>query len=317
VNRDQAQIKQNFDAGVGEKFFLLFGISHLIDVPKAYIMFEATQYDSFSYLFNTPKFISLDPAAMPGSIPLKDIRIGVNGVEAVVGQAYRTLDTTISNEQYSAATGQLLSAVGTIIPLEQGPASDEFFLCFDTIGTRQKVCSDYTPSVRLDPVPGPVTVSDIGVKTFDAINATMASITGVSPNNAKVNATYTSVRQSLPAVHDISGFLSSHQTSIAQLALQYCSVMVDDDSLRSAFFGNVNFGSTLADDAAREPFVDALYQKGVGSVVTQPGEAAFKGKLNELMSTLCTSRACGAQRTLDVLKAACGATLGSAATVVQ
>src|SRR4030095_8841708 len=37
------QIQQNFQAGVGEKFFLLFGISHLINVPKSYIMFEASQ----------------------------------------------------------------------------------------------------------------------------------------------------------------------------------------------------------------------------------------------------------------------------------
>ncbi len=56
------QIQQNFEAGVGEKFFMLFGISHLVDVPKAYVMFEAQQYDSSGYLFNNPKFISLDAA---------------------------------------------------------------------------------------------------------------------------------------------------------------------------------------------------------------------------------------------------------------
>ena len=156
---------------------------------------------------------------MPGNIPLKGMRIGVNGAEPQVGQAYRLLDTTITNAQYSAATGQSLSSVGTIVPLEQGPASDEFFLCFDQLGTRTDVCSD----VRAGGAPTPVArrrrLSDIGVKTFDAINATMASITGVSPNNAKVKATYANVRQSLPAVHDIQAFLSSHQTSIAQLAL--------------------------------------------------------------------------------------------------
>jgi hypothetical protein len=311
-----AQVKQNFDAGVGEKFFLLFGISHLIDVPKAYILFETTQYDSFSYLFSTPKFISLDPAAMPGSIRLKGMRIGVNGAEARVGQAYRPLDTTISNEQYSAATGQLLSSVGTIIPVEQGPASDEFFLCFDMLGTRSEVCSKYTQTVRLDPVPGPA-VSDIGVKTFDAINATMASITGVSPNSEKIRTTYASVRQSLPAVKDISAFLSSHQTSIAQLALQYCSVMMDDTATRSAFFGpGVNFSSTLAAGPERDAFIDVLYDKGIGSVASQPDEVEFKGELNILVGDLCAA-GCSGQRTIDVLKAACGATLGNAANLVQ
>lgn len=313
----QPQIKQNFDAGVGEKFFLLFGVSHLIDVPRAYVMFETTQYDSFSYLFTNPKFISLDPAAMPGSIPLSGMRIGVNGAEAVVGQAYRLLDTTISNEQYSAATGQLLSSVGTIIPVEQGPTSDEFFLCFDRLGARSNVCSAFTAGVRPTPVDGEVT-ADIGVKMFDAINATMASVTGVSPNNAKIKTTYDSVRQSLPAVHDINAFLSSHQTSIAQLALQYCSVMMDDPAARSAFFGGgVNFSSNLAAGAERDAFVDVLFNKGIGVAGTQPNALDAKAELSDLIGDLCTASACGGQRTIDVLKAACGATLGSAATLVQ
>src|SRR5690606_3200458 len=69
------QIRQNFEAGVGEKFFLLFGVSHLVNVPKAYIMFEASEFDNYGYLFNNPKFISLDPTATPGSIPLRGMRI--------------------------------------------------------------------------------------------------------------------------------------------------------------------------------------------------------------------------------------------------
>ncbi len=146
------QIKQNFEAGVGEKFFLLFGVSHIIDVPRAYIMFETTQYDSFGYLFTNPKFISLDSTAMPGSIRLKGMRIGVNGAEIQVGQAYRLLDTNISNDQYSAATGQLLSSVGTIMPVEQGPESDQFFLCFDALGTQTNACTTYTAGI----VPAPV-----------------------------------------------------------------------------------------------------------------------------------------------------------------
>ena len=95
-----AQIQTNFTAGVGEKFYLLFSISHLVDVPQAYILFEVSQFDSYSYLFNQPTFISLDPTARPGSIPIAGLRIGVNGTEAPVGQAYRTLDTTITDSQY-------------------------------------------------------------------------------------------------------------------------------------------------------------------------------------------------------------------------
>jgi hypothetical protein len=311
------QIQQNFAAGVGQKFFLLFGVSHITNVPKSYVLFEATQYDSFGYLFTNPKFISLDPTATPGNIPLKGMRIGLNGVEPTVGQAYRLLDTAITDEQYSAATGQTLSTVGTIVPLEQGPTQDEFFLCFDQLGALSNPCTAFTEGVPSLPSYS-AAPSAIGVRTFDAINATMASITGVSPNNAKIKATYSSVRQSLPAVPDIQGFLSSHQTSVAQLALQYCSVLMDDSAARSAFFGpGVNFSSTLAAGPERDAFINVLFNKMIGTPATQPTSAEISGELNSLITKLCTASACGGQRTINVLKAACGATLGNAATLVQ
>ena len=139
-----AQIQTNFQAGVGEKFYLLFSISHLVDVPQAYLLFEVSQFDSYSYLFDKPTFISLDPNARPGSIPVAGLRIGINGAEAPIGQAYRTLDTTITDSQYGPL-GQPLANVGTVIALEKGPDADEFFLTFDVLGTHQ--------NVRLDPVP--------------------------------------------------------------------------------------------------------------------------------------------------------------------
>ncbi|MFC4311224.1 LamG domain-containing protein [Steroidobacter flavus] len=336
------QIKQNFEAGVGQKFFLLFGVSELVNMPKAYIMFEATQYDSYGYLFTNPKFISLDGTAMPGSIPLKSMRIGVNGAEAPVGQAYRLIDTTINDQLYSAATGQLISSVGTIIPSEQGPDFDQFFLCFDRIGTRtDEACTRYAVGIKPDMV-GSTGVSDIGVKLFDAINATMSSITGVPENNAKVKATYANVRQSLPAVNDIGGYLSSHQTSLAQLALQYCNVLMDTPDLRTSFFtgATVDFGQPLTTNNVLntngQNVVNQLFTKIVGSADSQPNNTEFVSDVRPLIESLCDSDlplnvpadqknlACGTvnqrtgvNRTVEVIKAACGAALGSAATLVQ
>jgi hypothetical protein len=291
-------------------------------------MFEAEQYDTYSYLFKSPKFISLDPAAMPGNIALKGMRIGVNGAEAQVGQAYRLLDTHITNELYSPATGQLLSEVGTIIPVVQNAMSDQFFLCFDVIGTHtDNACAAYTPGVPPAKVLA-APASDIGVKLFDAINATMASITGVPANTAKITSTYENVRQSLPAVHDIKGYLSSHQTSVAQLALQYCNVMVDDGTLRSRFFpGTIDFGAALtapdysAINMNGQLVVDTLRNKMVGTANTQPDAADFDADMGDLIEALCNpgagGKACTGSRTAEVIKAACGAALGSAATLVQ
>ena len=95
------QIQQNFAVGVGEKFFLLFFIGDLVNMPDAYIVFEVSQFDSYSYLFNQPFLVSLDPNAQPGSIPIQGMRIGINGLEATVGQAYANLDTSITDSAYT------------------------------------------------------------------------------------------------------------------------------------------------------------------------------------------------------------------------
>lgn len=315
-----AQIRQNFEAGVGEKYFLLFGVEHITNMSRSYVLFEAAEYDSFGYLFSNPRFISLDGAAMPGSIRLRGMRIGVNGAEPHVGQAYRLLDTTITDAGYTAANGFKLSDVGTIIAQENGPRGntpDQFFLCFDQLGSREEVCSDFANAVPTSEVDLPGS-SDIGVRTFDAINATMASMTGIGAGDARVRPTFTKVRQSLPAVKDIQGFLSSHQTSIAQLALQYCNVMVSDGGARANFFTGVNF-NTLSLPADSNAIVTAIVNKTVGTAgataTTQP-RTAVETELGNLIADRCTS-ACTGTRAQQVVVAACGAALGSAATLVQ
>lgn len=337
------QIQQNFAAGVGEKFFMLFGISHLVNVPKAYVMFEAQQYDSSGYLFTNPKFISLDSAAMPGSIALKGMRIGVNGAEPPVGQAYRLLDTVIVDANYSAATGQTLSTVGTIIGLEQGPESDEFYLCFDQLGTRSDVCSSYATAMAGDPHDKAVLrPSDIGVRTFDAINATMAAVTGVSPNTPAVKTTFDSVRQSLPAVDNLEAFLASHQTSIAQLAIQYCSALVDSPG---SYFGSLDLNGTPdavfggpGPSAGKNALIDPLIARMIGTnVLSGPSADELKNPYDPTLSPQpdegtvvrpglyglidalnnCGGSACPASRTKLIAKATCGAVLGSGAVLID
>lgn len=309
------QVVQNFEAGVGEKFFMLFGVEHITGMPKSYVMFEAAQYDSAGYLFNNPKFISLDATAMPGSIPLRGMRIGLNGSEPLVGQAYRLLDTTVTDQSYSPTTGQVLSSVGTIIGLELGPTSDEFFLCFDQLGSQANVCSTYASGIPSTPV-NVDRPSDIGVRTFDAINATMASVTGVSPNNASVKAAFNNVRQSLPAIVDINAFLSSHQTSIAQLAITYCSALVDDTAARAAYFPGLNFSSDVT--AQRSALVDPLVSRMIGNVGSQPTTTQAETELNSLISALCTGGSCSSgARTPTVVKAVCGAAVGNAAMLLR
>jgi len=314
------QINQNFQAGVGEKFYLLFSVSHLVDMPQAYIMFEVSQFDSYGYLFDKPAFISLDPTARPGSIPLAGMRIGVNGTEVEVGQAYRTLDTAVTDSQFGPL-GQPLSSIGTVIGLEKGPELDEFFLTFDVLGSRQNVHTDPVP---LAPAPPPDVErgADIGLRVFDEINATMSELTGVSPTRPSVQATYQQVKQALPTIESIDTFVSAHPVAIAQLAIQYCDALAEDTGARAAYFPGFDFGaspSVAFSPAGRAIVLDALVGRMMAqNVATEPGAAEVRAEIDNLITRLSAcGGSCPAGRTGTIVKASCAALLGSAVTLVH
>jgi hypothetical protein len=313
------QIQQNFEASVGQKFFMLFGIEHIVNVPRSFIMFETTQYDSYGYLFTNPKFISLDANARPGNIKLRGMRIGLNGSEPPVGQAYRLMDEDITDQTYSSETGQTLSTFGTIISLERGPQSDEFYLCFDQLGDRMNVCSAYA---NVAAPPRQITTgSDIGVRTFDEINATMAAVTGVDPNTTSISTLFTDVRQSLPATPDLQAFLASHQASIAQLAIEYCNVMTNTPTLRTGFYGSFNFATGLT-QASAGPLAEQVTDKVMGQgLLSQPDRDKVAEELAKLVGGVCrvdTVDGCATTQEVETAaKAVCAAALGSAAALVK
>jgi hypothetical protein len=308
----QEQIQMNFAAGVGERYFLLFNVTALTGVPQSYIMFEASVYDSYSYLFTKPTFISLDPAVEPGSIDIEGLRIGVNGAEASAGQAYAKLDTTVTAAGYSADAGQRLSDIGTVIGLQKGPATDQFFLTFDRIGTNTYA---RTPLTGATPVPVDLPPqSDVGVRTFEQLNQSMSRITGVPTTNSGVRQTYLQVQQQLPPVPSIEAFLASHQTGVAQLAIKYCSEMVNNPTMRTNFFGaGLNVGANPATQfgspAGKDILIVPLLQKAVGANIgSQPADAEIRTELSLLIDTLANKPNANSS---NVAKAACAAALGS------
>jgi hypothetical protein len=323
----QEQIQQNFDVSVGEKFFLLFSLSDVVSMPDAYVMFEVSQFDSYSYLFKDPVFISLDQTAIPGSIPIAGMRIGINGAESPISQAYANLNTTITDSSYDPATGQALSDLGTIIGLEKGPAADEFFLSFEVLGSETNVVTEPSP-LQPTPVDGEP-ASDIGVRTFAEINLTMSDITTVPATSPAIASTYDLVKTQLPTIEDIATFSAAHQIGIAQLAIQYCDELVEDDARRTAYFGpgfdfNVNPSIAFAGanrDLVLNPLIDRTMNIGLGS---QPDFADVSNELGYLTSPhlnlidrLIASNDSGGQRTRDITKAVCAAVIGSGVMAVQ
>jgi hypothetical protein len=270
---------------------------------------------------------------------MKGLRIAMNSQEIPVGQSYANLDQPLDlvGGQLDEL-GQPLSTLGAVLPLEKGPEDDVFFLTFDDLNgvtfTRDQdpmlVVSDYiaTPEER---------APDIGVKTFDEIDATYAAITGVSRTAYQrggifpVEETYQELRQSLPAIEGAEAFLSSHQVAIAQLAIQYCDAAVEDSTMWSGFDFNAAPGVSFS-DANRENFIRPLVTRAVGhsrtsvQIASQPSYITVYDELAEyssgggnrpdnLIDRLLAPP--GTSDTRAIAKGVCATVLGSAATLVQ
>ncbi len=348
---NSTQIKQNYDADVGERFFLLFDISENINIAESYIVFEVSQFDNYSYLFSNPFYVSLDDNTQASGIALKGMRIGINGREASLGQAFAILDTTLDSSKKNSETGfQYLiedsnfntpqTATGTVIPLEKGPQSDEFFLTFERLDREIFVYVEGT--VQAPPPSTEETFApDIGIRTFDEINATLSSITGVSQQHNTVSTTFELIHQQLPTQETISSFLSSHQMAITQLSLAYCNAMVNDNSLRASMFGNFNFdanANNISDSDWVNGVINPLLNAALGSnISSQPDAALVRDEILTLLTKTTDERlldnsdqtdglpdgiakcgvVCPTTQTKTATIAACATALGSAAMLLQ
>ena len=142
-----------------------------------------------------------------------------------------------------------MSALGAVLPLEKGPEDDDFFLTFDIL-SNDSYSRPNDPTLTLSPV-DLENKSQIGLRTFDEINATYSEALGIDWTAfSNVNDTYFELRQSLPAIEDIDTFLSSHQVAIAQLAIAYCDALVNVDGNpnpdRGQMFPGFNFDAAPA-----------------------------------------------------------------------
>ncbi len=338
---DEPSILANYDAGVGQKYFLLFGVSHLLNTTSdAFIIFEVSQFDNHAYLFSQPYFLSLDPAVVPETFDIEGMRLGINGKIAAAGQAYATMDVIVDASSYDPVVGQPLSSVGSVIALENGPDFDQFFLVFDRLGDHTEVFVEAEP-------PDPVFVgsgeasSDLAVRTFSEINHSFSQITGV-PVQA-VAGTYNTVVQQLPSAENINGFLSSHQMGVTQLAIGYCDALIDDPVLRTAIgidlpeiegVDDANAKSVADWDA---DFIDPMISAALNSgLAQQPASADVKDIVHHLLFTDADGineiepvtdpdphglSRCGGScpdgRTAQAAKAACAAVLGSAGVTLH
>ena len=85
-----------------------------------------------------------------------------------------------------------------------------------------------------------------GIRDFAEINATMSRMTGVPHTDPQVAQTYDLVYQAMPVQPSIAGFISSQQMGITQLAIKYCTALVDNTGWRAASGQTFNWNTPLA-----------------------------------------------------------------------
>ena len=332
-----SQVLQNFNAGVGQQYFLLFDVSSLSGIPQTYIEITASQYDTYSYLFTNPTFISLNPAAAPAGINIAGMRIGINGTIPTAGQSYSTLNVTVGPPGYTSTGGQVLSTVGDIVAVDQGPATDMFFLSFDQFGTFSHTYVEPTYTATATPACTTACPPDMGIATFERVYHTMSAITGVPFTNTAVTTLYQSVQQAMPSAPQIAAFLPSHQTAISQMAGVYCAQLVGTAQFSTFFAGsgfstlNSNLSASSSSffgvtgspnqpniDSVVTPLVNAILQTPQVSGATQALPQAAAGMTAELNALLLRIPSLNSSETVSQATiAACSAALGSAAATVQ
>ena len=312
----QAQIEQNFDAGVGKRLIMRFDVSRWAGAGS-FVEFMVSELDAFSYLFCQPTFVSPNAAGFRVS----NLRIAVNGVVPVSGQSFQSVDALVSEPR------QLLSRQCSIIAKDHGAADDLFSVEFESLANFQD---------PVDPGPPPVPPIEVfgdplpreGLRDFDRVNTTMASLTGVDPNSASVRDTFAELEQQLPGTFDLRTFSSSQQVGIAKLALEYCDAMVESNALRTAFFGTTPafqfdqpVATAFSDQTKRDLVIDRLVDRMFNAnVAYQPNRNETRPVLDGLISELtaaCATQTCDATRTRNIVKGLCAAVLSSAAVTVH
>jgi hypothetical protein len=297
------QIVQNYDVGVGQKYFLMFSVSELIDdegvchvvdassvrTDYCYVVFQVSQFDSFSYLFSEPRFVNINPDAASSSLnfELKGVYLGLNGKLARTGQGFVNINRVINGNSFTIDDDPL-QANGSIVPLENGPENDVFFLAFESINGIDDQRSVAVPGSFAYLYPDNEN-AQIGLRSFDEVNRTFSWLTGIpidSPSvsgitGKTVSETFDSVRRSLASVSDFQTYMASHQMAVTQLAGAYCDALVEDTSLRSNFFydgvNSFNFGAAVESVSDSNwsnqviyPLIDKMYATGLQS---QPSRA--------------------------------------------
>ncbi len=172
------------------------------------------------------------------------------------------------------------------------------------------------------------------------MNASIAALTTVNPENGNVEATFEELVQQLPAGPDLRSFVSANQVGVAKLGVEYCDVLVGDDTagsqtLRNQFFNGAGsfgwnqppataFANPVNVDMITNPLLDKIVGAGLrGDVGGFPARAQVEALLDQLivdLSATCGGAgqpACDGTYTKSIVKGLCTAVVSSGAVHIH
>lgn len=156
----------------------------------------------------------------------------------------------------------------------------------------------------------------VGIKNFEQVFYTMASLTGVPPTNTNVVRVYDEVSTQLPTENDIKTFAPSNHVGVLKLAAEFCDLMIENGTYRSAAYPGFNFNQTptqVLNTAGREMVVQQSIDHFFGLGVLSPEEQGMiRGEFQGLITTLLANTNLNQSATTRmVVKGLCVASLGS------
>jgi hypothetical protein len=179
---------------------------------------------------------------------------------------------------------------------------------------------DQPPLITKNPAPTDVPLQNIptafSLRSFNRVNATMASLTGVTslPANVVPAATQDAITTLLPGETKVAEFQGSVQFATYKLASEYCNVMVNDELARPNVLAKINLRSPpsqLFTDAGNATVVKTFTDKFW--VLPPPNLTQIQGLLTDLIKELIAGKSLTTPaQTSAIIKAVCTATLASA-----
>jgi hypothetical protein len=174
-------------------------------------MLEAQQLDSYGLQFSKPTFISLNPSATVSNLADRRRAHRRQRYRPSHGQVFQPLNApwVLTTPRRPASRCRRSAASSA---LEKGVLTTCSSSSFEKIGDQDDTLS--AADVRHAPAAADLPPNrDVGLRTFDELNASLSQITGVPQTNARVAATYDLVKQALPAIEKFGTFGPAQQTA--------------------------------------------------------------------------------------------------------